>query len=421
MRQVRCRLSGSRIWGCETGPSLGFWPDTNLEEIAVEYSGNSAEIETGGVRINMIPKEGSNQFTGAFFTTFSFKDLHANNLDQDLRDRGLQSGTLLDEVWTVNPSLGGPIIQDKLWFFGAHTTQRANVQAAGTFHAQDPSAFVFVPDLSRPAIDDTLVREQTINFTYQATSKDKVKVMWSNSWTDRPHYIQGNTLLSVFLAPEAALKQAIRTNAYQATWVRPHTNRLLFEAGVSHQPVSFRMGWTENANPDIPGILNLPDLLASRNGGGIFGWTHRHRFYTQNAVRGSMSYVTGSHNLKVGFTTGLLNETVDNFSNTWTDYITLNSNPLLARFRVPTNTDVFASPNLGIYAQEQWTLDRLTVNAGVRLDYFKAGYHDQVRPVAVWNPVQFNVPWATAVTTPGRICSRGWASPTTCVVTDAQP
>ena len=86
-------------------------------------------------------------------------------------------------------------------------------------------------------------------------------------------------LLSVFLAPEAALLQAIRTNAYQATWVRPHTNRLLFEAGVSHQPVSFRMGWTAGADPDIPGILDAPDLVASRNGGGIFGWTHRHRYY----------------------------------------------------------------------------------------------------------------------------------------------
>ena len=379
------------------GANLGFWPDTNLEEIAVEYSANSAEIETGGVRINMIPKEGSNQFTGAFFTTFSFKDLHADNLDQDLMDRGLQSGTLMDEVWTVNPNIGGPIIQDKLWFFAAHTTQRANVQAAGTFHAQDPSAFVFEPDLSRPAIDDTLVREQSLNLTYQATSKDKLKVLWSNSSTTRPHYIQGNTLLSVFLAPEAALKQAIRTNAYQATWVRPHTNRLLFEAGVSHQPVSFRMGWTENANPDIPGILNLPDLIGSRNGGGVFSWTHRHRYYAQNAYRGSMSYVTGSHNLKFGFTSGQLQETVDNKSNTWTSYLTLNGNPLQARFAVPTNTNVFASPNLGIYAQEQWTLDRMTVNAGARLDYFKAGYNDQTRPVAVWNPTLFLVEGATAV------------------------
>ena len=379
------------------GANLGFWPDTNLEEIVVEYSANSAEIETGGVRINMIPKEGSNQFTGAVFTTFSFKDLHANNLDQELMDKGLQSGTLMDEVWTINPNIGGPLIEDKLWFFLAHTTQRANVQAAGTFHAMDPSAFVFEPDLSRPAIDDTLVKEQSLNLTYQATSKDKLKVLWSNSSTTRPHYIQGNTLLSVFLTPEAALKQAIRTNAYQATWVRPQTNRLLFEAGVSHQPVSFRMGYTENANPDIPGILNLPDLVGHRNGGGVFGWTHRHRFYAQNAVRASMSYVTGSHNLKFGFTSGHLHETVDNYSNTWTDYMTLNGNPLFASFRVPTNTNVSVSPNLGIYAQEQWTLDRLTVNAGVRLDYFKAGYNDQVRPVAVWNPVQFNVPGATAV------------------------
>ena len=380
------------------GANLSVWPDTNLEEISVEYSANSAEIETGGVRINMIPKEGSNQFAGAFFTTFSFKDLHADNLDDELRAQGLESGTIMDEVWTVNPSLGGAIIQDKLWFFAAHTTQRANVQAAGTFHAVDPTAFMFEPDLSRPAIDDTLVREQSVNLTYQMTSKDKVKLMWSNSTTDRPHYIQGNTLLSVFLAPEAALKQAIRTNTYQATWVRPQTNRLLFEAGASHQPVSFRMRWTENADPYIPGILDAPDLIAHRNGGGLFGWTHRHRFYTHDAVRGSMSYVTGSHNIKVGFTTTLMDESVENKSFTWTDYLTLNGGPFRASFRMPTFTKVFVKPNLGIYAQEQWTLDRLTVNAGVRLDYYKSGYHDQTRSVAVWNPVEDFVPGMTAVT-----------------------
>ena len=30
--------------------------------------------------------------------------------------------------------------------------------------------------------------------------------------------------------------------------------------------------------------------------------------------------------------------------------------------------------NLGLYAQDQWTVDRLTLNLGVRFDYFRAGY-----------------------------------------------
>ena len=378
------------------GANLGVWPDTNFEEIVVQYSGNKAEIETGGVRINMIPKEGANRFAGSFFTTFTSRGLHADNVDQDLRDRGLQSGTLVDKNWTINPSVGGPIVRDRLWFFGAHTTQRANLQAANTFPAKDPRAFVWDPDLSRPAIDRTLVREQSINLTLHASSKDKVKLLWSNSSTDRPNYLQGTALITTFNAPEAALLQAIRTNAYQVTWVRPQTNRLLFEAGVSHQPVVFRMSWTAEADPTLPGILDAPDLIGFRNAGGVFGWTHRYRFYTNDGFRGSMSYVTGSHNIKVGFTNTLLDESVENKSLTWTDYLTLNGQPFQVRFRMPNYTRVFAGPNLGIYAQEQWRRDRLTVNAGVRFDYFKTGYHDQVRSVAIWNPVEDFVPGVTA-------------------------
>src|SRR5204863_3492958 len=41
--------------------------DGNFQEYNINVAANSAESETGGVRINMIPKEGSNVLKGAFF------------------------------------------------------------------------------------------------------------------------------------------------------------------------------------------------------------------------------------------------------------------------------------------------------------------------------------------------------------------
>ena len=35
-----------------------------VQELTIDYSGVSAELPTGGVRINLIPKEGGNAFTG---------------------------------------------------------------------------------------------------------------------------------------------------------------------------------------------------------------------------------------------------------------------------------------------------------------------------------------------------------------------
>ena len=381
------------------GYSHQFLADGNFEEVSVEYSAHSAEVETGGVRINMIPREGSNQYSGGFFTTFSFKDLHANNVGQDLRDRGLETGTQLEKVWMVNPLIGGPIVRDRLWFFLGHTTQRADLQAANTFLNPDPSAFVYVPDLGRPSIDAAIAHDQTIHLTWQATSRDKIKGFWSNSSYEKPRTLQGNTLGALFIAPEAAIQQGVWVNTYQATWTRPQTNRLLFEAGVSHTPVKLSLLPTTDAVPTIPGILEVTSLNAFRNMSSWFsGITERNSPKTSQFVRGSMSYVTGSHNLKVGMTMLWIDSTTLNNSDAdWTTILTLNNLPLFARFWTPGTAKSELKPSLGIYAQDQWTIDRLTVNAGVRFDYFRSGYPDQLLAPSTWQAEAQFVPAMTAV------------------------
>ena len=129
--------------------------------------------------------------------------------------------------------MGGPIVRDRLWFFVGHTTQRADQFLANTFLNQDPAGFGYVPDLDRPAIDENLIREQSLHLTWQATSTDKVKLYWGNNRNNKAHALQGNVLGSLFVAPEAAIKINVPPNTYQATWVRSQTNRLLFEGGLS--------------------------------------------------------------------------------------------------------------------------------------------------------------------------------------------
>jgi hypothetical protein len=49
------------------GQFTNYVPDTgNAQELAVDYGTGSAEMETGGVRINVIPREGGNKFAGSF-------------------------------------------------------------------------------------------------------------------------------------------------------------------------------------------------------------------------------------------------------------------------------------------------------------------------------------------------------------------
>lgn len=383
------------------GADLGFFPETNMEEMAFQYSGNSADTETGGVRINMIPKEGANEFSGFFFTTFTHNNLQANNLDQEQIDAGLRDPNLVDEVWSINPNVGGPIVRDKLWFFVAHTTQRANIFPAGSYWAANPRSLPFQPDFNDRVLDSSTAREQSLNLTWQATSKDKIKAYWSNSSTDQDVYLQGRTLQTFFVAPEASIDSAIDTNTYQAKWTRPQTNRLLFEFGASHHPIGWTFFPTDRAVNDLPGAIQLGPTLAVRNiGGWLAAATTRYSPKEIDSYRGETSYVTGSHNFKVGFTalrqwTGTFQESESNPP--WTRTIHFGSFPILATFS-GTSEEINQAISWGLYAQDQWTLDRLTLNVGVRWDYVDVGYPAGVRPPNQYVTQAFAYPGQTAVT-----------------------
>ena len=373
------------------GANYSVFPDSNFEELAYNYSASPAEIESGGVRINMIPREGQNEFSGHLFTTFAFVGLNSDNIMNDDSLLGANpnlTATLIDEVWTINPVIGGPLVRDRVWFFATHTSQKADTIAGGVFHETpaslaDPTEWGIQPDRSNPAIDATTIREQSINFTIQATSRDKFKLYWTNSSTDQPHLLQGRTLASIAISPAAALGGEIRTNTYQATWTRPHTNRLLFEVGASMLPVRYMLHSVPTANLDVPGVVFVPGPWATRNMSGWFsGATSRNSPKHTNMLRGSVSYVTGSHNMKFGMTGLWLGENALNFNqNYWYHVLAVGPNPIRATFRTPA-WQVNRARNMGIYAQEQWTLDRLTINAGVRYDYEESSYPDQTTPGA---------------------------------------
>ena len=114
-----------------------------------------------------------------------------------------------------------------------------------------------------------------------------------------------------------------------------------------------------------------------------------------------MSYVTGTHALKVGFTVdhGEGSEFNNGDLNDNLRLITLNGSPVTAEFfGNPLQERNLLNPDLGIYAQDQWTLDRLTVNAGVRFDYFRNGYPDHLIQPGQWVKVVRDFPGETVVT-----------------------
>ena len=393
--------------------------DAPIAEYVYDYSSNAAEVETGGVRMNMIPKEGSNTFTGGFYANYGHADWLWNNVDQDLIDRGITGGKdgafKADQTWQVAPSLGGPLVRDNLWFFGSYTYRRASFFPSGLFNNTDTSSLTYLPDLDDPTLEVSNNYEYTLRLTWQATTRDKVQVYYANSNVKQTPALTGSQLYPLYIAPEAGSDGTSAFNTYQISWVRPQTDRILFEAGYSRLPAHSVLYPLNNdfgspgngahfgARTDLPGLLEISNLTMSRNMGGLFQgntvW-----YSTRNQTgRASMSYVTGSHNLKFGFRTTLKwqNEAYQHGAG-WTNLQTFFGFPVTAVFvsRPPETNQL---TNTGIYAQDQWTIDRLTINAGLRFDYFKGFYPDHVSSPgqpghSTWVPHPIMIDGATAAT-----------------------
>jgi hypothetical protein len=94
--------------------------DASTQELSYEFGAISAETGGGGVRVNIIPKEGGNTFSGSAFGNFANGSLQWNNLDSDLLAAGVTSGDSLDYIYDTSFAFGGPIKKDTLWFWSAH-------------------------------------------------------------------------------------------------------------------------------------------------------------------------------------------------------------------------------------------------------------------------------------------------------------
>lgn len=199
-----------------------------VQEVSYEFSAISVESPAGGFRYNIIPKEGGNSFKGLFFTNVANDSMQTDNLTSDLKARGLTAVNHIHRLWDVNPSVGGPIKQDSLWFFGSYRYWGLYDWVAGMYYDKNPNDFVYTPDLSRQALDNIWNTSEGVRLTWQANQKNKFGLYLANQ-----HRCQCHWHVSATRTPEASEYQRNpMSKLAQATWKSPLTNRLLLEAGT---------------------------------------------------------------------------------------------------------------------------------------------------------------------------------------------
>src|SRR5262245_50849729 len=379
---------------CGSGQYSGFYMnDAAISELSYATGSESAEIQSSGIRVNQVPKDGGNRFSGSFFAQYQGSGLQADNRTDAMKAtqaNGLPlisiAGTAYD--WQANPAFGGPIAKDKAWFFFTYKYQDAKVYV--------PSSKF--PDGSQAYRNLEGNYSGVGRVTVAVTSKDKVRAYIEKQFNGE-YYNGFNTY--AFSTPEASSDAYGRGWIPQVRWTRAQSNKLLFEAGFAQYNQSYEQLCSRTATDPVA----LPRLNASTGLlSGRCGYTIPPYGSTTNDfnILGSASYVTGSHAMKFGFTDLWGNNSrtfapradIDTLIvvNTTTTALGI-PGPTIPLLDLPFQVVVYNSPatsiqhvntDFGGYAQDAWTMNRLTLHYGARLEHFNASIPAESSPASTF-------------------------------------
>ena len=360
-----------------TGSSHGVYNLEAYQEVVVDTGAVSAEHYTGGVRINFIPRDGGNTFSGSFLTSFANNSMAGNNFTQKLKDAGLPTPNTVKQLLDVNPSFGGPIKQNAIWFYAAARYNRAFNYASVYFNknAGNPNAWTYEPDLSRrPAATENEIKNGSARVTWQATPRNKFAAMYDTSRVcDCPRRLRSNE------APEAIIGvYNINPRWFSTTeWTSPVSSKLLLEVNLNH---IYSNADRAHVNPYFaPSPVPLVQVQEQSNGMNYRATSNApHSINRPWTARAVVSYVTGTHTLKSGYNWATVGQSRETFSP---------DAPLIYRLNngLPNRITQFATPftafvdgvEHSLFVQDRWTVGRLTASGGLRYDYFSDTFPDQ--------------------------------------------
>jgi hypothetical protein len=358
-----------------------------VEEVTLAMGAVGADNETGGVEVNVIPKDGGNTFHGVFNGEGTSGRFQTNNLTDALRAQGLSTKPGIDYIYDVNGGLGGPISRDKLWFYYASRQNQAWLLLGNNFYNLTPNTLFYAPDLSRPARKGITAGDNSWRMTWQVAPKHKINLSYLHDSNCSCY-----NATAVDRRPDGAYRSQIRVRFGQGGWTAPVTDRLLFEAKANYLWDVIDLRPTEGVSPTAISVFD--NSTGYRYGSSFtnlsttdYGRTLSTAFRTKAA----MSYVTGSHAFKVGLTTTSGKFTLDANPTADVAYTFTCARPgcapvSITEFTRPYNYDERVRLNLGVYGQDQWTLKRLTLNLGLRWDYFNGYTPAYTRSASFYTP-----------------------------------
>ncbi len=352
------------------------------QEMVYQTGGGTVDSPTGGVKINLVPKEGGNRFSGSLFEGYESSKMQSNNLTPKLESLGVRT---VDKIGTYNDTnftQGGPLKKDKMWFFASFRLFTVNKPIANTLVSDGTPAGIQRCQaalagrggaLCPQGVDPQHQYSYLGRLTWQISPRNKLSGYYDRVLKDRGAAMapgDDQTTSSVLWNSPLYTTNSVK-------WTSTVSSRLLIEGGYS--------GNIERYNnlyqPGIEKPYGSPEWFSNaRHVDAGAGLTWKASALQNNVypdrynAQASATYVTGTHSVKVGFqdSWGPFNRASYANGDLYQNYVQVNG------VETPQTVTVFATParwrdrlnaSLGIFAQDIWTLNRLTLTYGGRWEY----------------------------------------------------
>ena len=375
--QVRVLIEG--INTTEGTGGAGFYFDySSLEEVFLGTSGQSAEMPNPGVQSQFIAKSGGNQFSGEAYVDWYNNSLQGTNIPDSYTEPTAfnnspirAGGNEIDRYYDTALNVGGPVVRDKVWWFGTYRTQ---------FNA------VAQPNFNFDQTFDTKLWNAVGKATYQANQKNKFVGYYQ--WGQKLQATRLPFGTYTYNSAGPTFKQDSGSWVWKGEWNGTLSDKLYVEARYGDFGYYF------------PTIANSEDSYFFRDSGTLaIDGAHRKwqldrdRKQATGAATYFLDSSSGSHTIKFGGEMlqevgweGFLQGVGGNIEHVYNNG---RSNQVI--FRIPTATDAgklglgksgaltsaSALDVMSFFANDTWSRGRVTVNAGIRYDYYKSTLPEQ--------------------------------------------
>ncbi len=363
-------LNGVNVGDPAAIGAAGFYYDFDaFDDIQVSTGAHDITVPTSGVFLNMITKTGGNKWNGGATFTWTGDSLQGrNDHDPELQKYGFRpDGNTSDFVSDVNVTAGGPLIQNRLRFFGSFRDWR--------IHQNVPV------QNSQTVLDQTNITSGLGNFTWQVNQNNKVTGFYSRQRYSKPNRLLNNASITV---PESTSDEEDMFDLAQGLWNSVLGRNFFIDARLGLNKILFPTyqngGNNQSTTDTATGIVygNFPtDVIRNRD---RYQANTTGQYYVDQALG-------GRHEFKFGFDYShaiTRNQTrrVDDVTTTYTSGVPSGFQPLNVTLWATPQFDATAVNILALFAQDSYSVKRLTLIGGIRWEQIEGYLPEQSSPAS---------------------------------------